>query len=147
MYCHLLFGHRLYANTTMKGYRKSLPLNSLLIRTPIPYSSLPRFFFIARSREVVEPSGTAGASLFSLLFNSLQFGLDFTSGTSVRLAYVDAVDIPQVNSALEANGFEDALVVTFGSERDIRIILPVDEEVAVEEQSAQAVVVGEQIGN
>jgi len=84
-------------------------------------------------------------SLLSLLFNSLQFGLDFTSGTSVRLAYEDAVNIPQVNDALEANGFDDALVVTFGSERDIRIILPVDEEVAVEDQSAQAVVVGEQI--
>jgi preprotein translocase subunit SecF len=86
-------------------------------------------------------------ALFSLLFNSLQFGLDFTSGTSVRLAYEEAVNIPQVNTALQANGYDDALVVTFGSERDIRIILPVDEEVAVEDQSAQAVVVGEQIAS
>jgi preprotein translocase subunit SecF len=84
-------------------------------------------------------------SALSLIVNSLQFGLDFTSGTSVRLAYAEAVDVAEVNRVLQANGYEDALVVTFGTERDIRIILPVDEEVAVADQSAQAVVVGEQL--
>ena len=84
-------------------------------------------------------------SALSLIVNSLQFGLDFTSGTSVRLAYSEAVDVAEVNSVLQANGYDDALVVTFGTERDIRIILPVDEEVAVQDQSAQAVVVGEQL--
>ena len=84
-------------------------------------------------------------SLGSLLFNSLQFGLDFTSGTSVRLTYAEAIVVPQVNEMLRDNGYEDAVVVTFGSDRDIRILLPVDEEVAPGEQAAQALVAGEKI--
>jgi preprotein translocase subunit SecF len=84
-------------------------------------------------------------SLVSLLVNSLQFGLDFTSGTSVRLAYDQSVNIPQVNEALQENGYGDALVVTFGSDRDIRIILPVNEEVAEEDQSAAALQTGEEL--
>lgn len=84
-------------------------------------------------------------SIVSLAINSLEFGLDFTSGTSVRLSYSDAVDLENVNETLRSNGYEDAVVVTFGSDRDIRVLLPVDEDVAVGEQAAQAVVVGETI--
>jgi preprotein translocase subunit SecF len=84
-------------------------------------------------------------SILSLAFNSLEFGLDFTSGTSVRLSYSEAVVIEDVNQTLRDNGYESAVVVTFGSDRDIRILLPVDETVAVGEQAAQAVIVGESI--
>ena len=82
-------------------------------------------------------------SILSLAFNSLEFGLDFTSGTSVRLSYSEAVVVQDVNQTLRDNGYEDAVVVTFGSDRDIRVLLPVDETVAVGEQAAQAVIVGE----
>lgn len=84
-------------------------------------------------------------SILSLAFNSLEFGLDFTSGTSVRLSYSEAVVVQDVNQTLRDNGYEDAVVVTFGSDRDIRILLPVDETVAIGEQAAQAVIVGESI--
>ncbi len=86
-------------------------------------------------------------SIVSLAINSLEFGLDFTSGTSVRLSYSDAVVVDDVNQTLRSNGYEDAVVVTFGSDREIRILLPVDEDVAVGEQAAQAVVVGESIAD
>ena len=84
-------------------------------------------------------------SIVSLAFNSLEFGLDFTSGTSVRLSYSEAVVVADVNQTLIENGYEDAVVVTFGSDRDIRVLLPVDETVAVGDQAAQAVIVGESI--
>jgi len=84
-------------------------------------------------------------SIVSLAFNSLEFGLDFTSGTSVRLSYSEAVVVQDVNQTLRVNGYENAVVVTFGSDRDIRVLLPVDETVAVGEQAAQAVIVGESI--
>lgn len=84
-------------------------------------------------------------SILSLAFNSLEFGLDFTSGTSVRLSYSEAVVVVDVNQTLRENGYEDAVVVTFGSDRDIRVLLPVDETVAVGDQAAQAVIVGESI--
>ena len=81
-------------------------------------------------------------SIVSLAVNSLEFGLDFTSGTSVRLNYSDAIVLGEVNDTLRSNGYADAVVVSFGSDRDIRIILPVDETVAVGEQAAQAAEVG-----
>lgn len=84
-------------------------------------------------------------SLVSLLVNGLQFGLDFTSGTSVRLSYSETVVLDEVNSTLQDNGYNDAVVVSFGSDREIRIILPVDESVAEGDQAENAVLVGETI--
>ena len=84
-------------------------------------------------------------SLGSLATRGLDFGLDFTSGTSVRLSFSESVVVSEINTALAANGYSDAVVVSFGSDRDIRIILPVDASVAEADQASQAVVVGETI--
>lgn len=84
-------------------------------------------------------------SLVSLLVNGLQFGLDFTSGTSVRLGYSEAVVLDEVNATLRDNGYDDAVVVSFGSDREIRVILPVDASVAEGDQAENAVMVGESI--
>lgn len=84
-------------------------------------------------------------SILSLAVNSLELGLDFTSGTSVRLSYSETADITAVNSALVEGGYENAVVVRFGSDRDIRVILPVDEDVEVGNQAAAAVEVGENL--
>ena len=87
----------------------------------------------------------AVVSVISLLVNSLNFGLDFTSGTSVRLNYSQTVDLDQVNLTLQQNGYGDAVVVTFGSDRDIRVLLPVDSSVAEQDQAEQAAQVGESL--
>ena len=84
-------------------------------------------------------------SIVSLFINGLNFGLDFTSGTAVRLNYSEAVVIDEVNTALIDNGYDEAVVVNFGSDRDIRVLLPVNDEVALENQAAQAAEVGETI--
>jgi len=84
-------------------------------------------------------------SIGSLATRGLDFGLDFTSGTSVRLNFSESVAIGEVNTALAEGGYNDAVVVSFGSDRDIRIILPVDESVAEADQASQAVRVGETI--
>ena len=59
-------------------------------------------------------------SILALFFNSLQFGLDFTSGTSVRLGYSDTVVLDEVNFALtNPEGEEDLFTkVAPGSESD-----------------------------
>ncbi len=85
----------------------------------------------------------AVASVISLFVNSLNFGLDFTSGTSVRLNYSETVDLDQVNLTLQQSGYGDAVVVTFGSDRDIRVLLPVDSSVAEQDQAEQAAQIGE----
>lgn len=84
-------------------------------------------------------------SIISLAINSLNFGLDFTSGTSVRLNFSDSVDIQQINSVLADNAYEDAVVVQFGTDRDIRVLLPVDEETAEANQAEEALQVGESL--
>ena len=84
-------------------------------------------------------------SIFALIFNSLQFGLDFTAGTSVRLNYSQTIILDEVSDALNNNGYEDAVVVSFGSDREIRVVLPVDESVEVVDQASQAAEIGETI--
>ena len=84
-------------------------------------------------------------SLASLLFVGLQFGLDFTSGTSVRVSFSETVALDEVSNVLQDNGYDSAVVVSFGSDREIRVIVPVDESVAESDQAAHAVVVGETI--
>ncbi|MEC8472659.1 MAG: protein translocase subunit SecF [Pseudomonadota bacterium] len=87
----------------------------------------------------------AVVSVISLFVNSLNFGLDFTSGTSVRLNYSETIDLDQINLTLQQNGYGDAVVVTFGSDRDIRVLLPVDSSIAEQDQAEQAAQVGESL--
>ena len=87
----------------------------------------------------------AVVSVISLFVNSLNFGLDFTSGTSVRLNYSETIDLDQINLTLQQNGYGDAVVVTFGSDRDIRVLLPVDSSVAEQDQAEQAAQVGKSL--
>ena len=87
----------------------------------------------------------AVVSVISLFVNSLNLGLDFTSGTSVRLTYSETINLDQVNLTLQQNGYEDSVVVTFGSDRDIRVLLPVDSSVAEQDQAEQAAQVGESL--
>ena len=86
-------------------------------------------------------------SVISLFARGLDLGLDFTSGTSVRLSFAQSVNINDINSKLSAAGYEDAVVVSFGSDRDIRVILGVDESIEQEDQASQAVEVGERIAS
>lgn len=84
-------------------------------------------------------------SIISLAINSLNFGLDFTSGTSVRLNFSESVVIQDVNDILTANGYQNAVIVQFGTDRDIRVLLPVDEGIEEADQAQQALAVGETI--
>ena len=60
-------------------------------------------------------------SLTSLFYKGLNLGLDFTGGTQIELHYEHQVDIPSVREFIQNNGYEDAIVVAFGSDRDISI--------------------------
>ena len=111
----------------------------------LPQLDLKIDFMSKRRIAAMASAALVIASLISLLVNSLQFGLDFTSGTSIRLAYGDTVNVREVNGILADAGYPEAVVVTFGSDRDIRVILPVDDTVAAGDQAAQAAAFGERI--
>lgn len=60
----------------------------------------------------------------SLAVRQLNWGLDFTSGTLVEVHYEQSADLNSVRSTLEAEGYEGAIVVSFGTDRDVLIRLP-----------------------
>ena len=64
------------------------------------------------------------ASIGSLFVNQLNWGLDFTGGTLVEVNYDASADLSAVRRTLEAAGYEGAVVVSFGSDRDVLIRLP-----------------------
>lgn len=65
--------------------------------------------------------------LITIFVKGFQLGLDFTAGTLIEVGYTEAVNPEDVRRQLVENGFEDATVVTFGSDRDVLVRLPVDE--------------------
>ena len=79
------------------------------------------------------------ASIGSLSINGLQFGLDFTGGLQIEPQYSEPVDLESVRGSLEANGFKDAVVVYFGSDRDLKITTQQDRESLVKTQLANAI--------
>ncbi len=58
-------------------------------------------------------------SLASLTIRGLQFGLDFTGGTLLELAYTKAVELGPIRDELHNNGFPDAVVQHFGSASEV----------------------------
>jgi len=59
--------------------------------------------------------------LLSILFRGFNFGLDFTGGTVIELAYAEPVEVAEITATLAEEGIEDATVQYFGSNRDILI--------------------------
>ena len=75
------------------------------------------------------------ASLFFIATKGLNLGLDFTGGVAAELNYTNPVKPEQVTSALSQAGFNDAVVQTLGSERDLMVRMPVQEGVEAEDLS------------
>ncbi len=72
-------------------------------------------------------------SLFDIIVQGLNLGLDFTGGTLVEVQFPEATDPGEVRRHLEADGFEGGLVQFFGSERDLLVRMPPQQ---VEDQAA-----------
>ncbi|MDZ7782293.1 MAG: protein translocase subunit SecF [Halioglobus sp.] len=60
----------------------------------------------------------------SLATRHLNWGLDFTGGTLVEVHYSETADLSAIRDTLEKHGYEGAIVVSFGSDRDVLIRLP-----------------------
>jgi preprotein translocase subunit SecF len=72
-------------------------------------------------------------SIASLSLRGLNFGLDFTGGALIEVAYSKAPDLQQVRDNLQAAGLDDAVVQTFGLDTEIVVRIPPRDE---EESSA-----------
>jgi len=60
----------------------------------------------------------------SLSLRQLNWGLDFTGGTLVEVAYSDSADLGSIRNILETEGYDGAIVVSFGTDRDVLVRLP-----------------------
>jgi preprotein translocase subunit SecF len=60
----------------------------------------------------------------SLAIRGLNFGIDFTGGTLVEVGYSQAMPVGEVRADLNAVGFGQAVVQTFGSPGDILVRVP-----------------------
>ena len=63
-------------------------------------------------------------AVVSLGLKLLNWGLDFTGGTLVEVAYSDSADLVEVRETLAREGYEGAVVVSFGTDRDVLVRLP-----------------------
>lgn len=66
-------------------------------------------------------------ALGSLAIKGLNFGLDFTGGTQIELAYEQPADLAQVRRQLADAGYDDAVVQSFGATTEVVVRMPGDD--------------------
>ena len=62
-------------------------------------------------------------SVASLTFKGLNPGIDFTGGFSVEVSYQEPPAINEIRNELASGGFPEAIVQSFGSPKDINILI------------------------
>ena len=60
-------------------------------------------------------------SIGALWVNGLKWGLDFTGGTQIQIAYPQTVDLSVVRDSLYKVGFKEAQVISYGTSKDVLI--------------------------
>ena len=73
------------------------------------------------------------ASIFFIATKGLNLGLDFTGGISAEINYKKAVNPTDVSNALSKAGFKDSVVQTLGTNRDLIVRMPVQDDVKVDD--------------
>jgi len=63
-------------------------------------------------------------ALVALSTRGLNWGLDFTGGTLVEVEYAGSANLEGIRATLDENGYQGAVVVAFGTDRDVLVRLP-----------------------
>src|SRR5690348_4180731 len=63
-------------------------------------------------------------SLLSIAVHGLNMGLDFTGGSQLQFNFPQGVDAGRIRNTLEKNGFEEAIVQSYGNSQDVLITVP-----------------------
>ncbi len=69
-------------------------------------------------------------SFAAIFTRGMNWGLDFTGGTLVEIGFTQDANLDNVRGTLGGIGFEDAVVQHFGSNRDVLIRIPPQEQAA-----------------
>jgi len=76
-------------------------------------------------------------SVGALLVHGLNWGLDFTGGTQIQLAYPQAADLGDIREKLAAAGFPEAVVISYGTSKDVLVTLVPEDKSVVLDNAAQ----------
>lgn len=79
------------------------------------------------------------ASAYSLSTSGLNLGIDFSGGTKIELGYPEYVSVVDLRSTLETNGYPQAVVQYFGTNKDILIRVPLSEDSSDDKVSTKIV--------
>ena len=66
--------------------------------------------------------------MVSIIVKGVNYGIDFLGGTEIVVRFTDNVDVGDIRSAMDKAAFTKAEIKTFGSDRDILIRTPEQEE-------------------
>ena len=76
------------------------------------------------------------ASSFFLLFSKgLNYGVDFTGGTIIEVAYKEKANLNEIRSQLKDINLNEIQVQNFGTDKDVLIKLPINENITIAELS------------
>lgn len=79
-------------------------------------------------------------AVFFLATRGLNYGVDFTGGTVMEVAYPEAADIESIRSTIDRIGLKNVTVQNFGTSQDVLIRLPIVEGLKIAQLS-------EKVGN
>ncbi|MEJ6744638.1 MAG: protein translocase subunit SecF [Porticoccaceae bacterium] len=91
-------------------------------------------FMGLRKYAVIFSSLLIAVSVWSLYSQGLVLGLDFSGGTQIEVGYEQPADVSALRQQLTTAGFENPVVVHFGSETDVLIRLQGEPDQALSEK-------------
>lgn len=80
-------------------------------------------------------AGLVLLSAISLGINQVEWGLDFTGGTLVEVAYEEPVNPESIRTKLTAAGYDGHVVQYFGSDKDILVRIPPQKDLTTQENA------------
>lgn len=88
--------------------------NIHLNRKVLPFMKYRKFGYLFSVTVVI-------ISLFFIITKGFNWGLDFTGGTVIETTFSQPADLPEIRNVLKENGYDNAIVQTFGSVKDVVI--------------------------
>lgn len=107
------------------------------------FANVPKFDFM-RQRKVglVLSALLTTASILLVIFRGLNFGIDFTGGVLVEVAFPQSVQLEKVREDLAKGGYEHGVVQYFGGSSTVLIRLPPNSETSASLSSKVLTAVG-----
>lgn len=107
------------------------------------FANVPKFDFMRQRKVGLALSALlTSASILLVIFRGLNFGIDFTGGVLVEVAFPQSVQLEKVREDLAKGGYEHGVVQYFGGSSTVLIRLPPNSETSAALSSKVLAAVG-----